>query len=359
MKLRMLLIGCVLLAPSLWGQEIQAGLYRPSAGALVMKYPPAVLDQRIPLEPTLHLYGRGFKAGRGVLEFTLLARGKRIHRGRVELDEPGEVFERSVKLTDPFPGADRLTWTVRLGKETWRGEARLRWSRFSGRLDYVDGRPRPSYIDLHPVTFVGGNFTVPVREDGSFAAQVPARVYAVANVNGAGYSVDAMERWAWDFDLTADREENFRVGRTELYGMKAFCLLAPTSTVFVVFRATALTRILQHAPERDARPKDDHTMGRIVEHLKLTPMAVAPELARENVKVRLDGVAIPVSDLSRVVETSGQGIDQTLYLLQFTPPQRPARGVRHEVLVEVESRDMLHGELVTDFGQGSAGLYLD
>ncbi|HNX96612.1 MAG TPA: hypothetical protein PKK12_02935 [Candidatus Aminicenantes bacterium] len=353
------LIGCVLLTPILYGQEVQAGLYRPPAGVLVMRYAPASLDQQIPLEPMLHLYGRGFKAGRGSLEFILRAGAEKLHRGRVALDEPGEVFERTVGLPAPFPRADRLSWTVCLGGETWQGEARLRWSRFSGRLDYVDGRPRPSYIDLHPVTFAGGNFKVPVREDGSFAAQVPARVYAVANVNGAGYSVDAMERWAWDFDLTADREENFRVGRTELYGMKAFCLLAPTSTVFVVFRATALTRILQHAPERDARPKDDHTMGRIVEHLKLTPMAVAPELARENVKVRLDGVAIPVSDLSRVVETSGQGIDQTLYLLQFTPPQRPARGVRHEVLVEVESRDMLHGELVTDFGQGSAGLYLD
>jgi len=168
-----------------------------------------------------------------------------------------------------------------------------------------------------------------------------------------------MERWAWDFDLTADRTETFKVGRTELYGMKAFCLLAPTSTVFVVFRASALTRILQHAPLQGARPKDDHTMGRIVEHLKLTPMAIAPELARENVKVWLDGVAYPVSDLSRVVETSGRGVHQTLYILQLIPPQRPARGVHHEVVVEVESRDVLNGELVTDFGQGSVGLYLD
>lgn len=359
MKFWMMLAGCAILSLPLCAQEIQAGLYRPSAEILVMKYAPAMLDQRIPLETTLHLYGRGFSAGKGTLEFAILAGDKELHRGKVDLDEPGEVFERAVKLRESFPSADRLAWTLRMGTETWSGKAFLRWSGFSGKLEYVDGRMRPSYIALHPVTFAGCEFVVPVLENGSFAAQVPSRVYAVANVNGAGYAVDAMERWAWNLDLTKDREEVFKVGRTELYGMRAFCILAPTSTVFVIFRPSALTRILQHAPRLTTKPKDDATMALIVEHLKENPMAIAPELSKEHVKVRLNGVAYPVSDLSRVVETSGQGINQILYILQFIPPQRPERGVRHEVVVEVESRDVLNGQLIKDFGQGSVGLYLE
>lgn len=346
---------------SLCAQEVEAGLYRPAASSLVMRYAPANVDETTPLAPLLHLYGRGFPAGRGTLEYAVLCGDQALHRGKVEIETQGRIFERSVELPQPFASADGVGYTVRImgSGEWWSGRAPLRWSKFSGRLEYVDGRMRPSYISLSPYTFKDCRFLIPVGEDGSFAAQVPARVYAVANVNGAGYAYDAMERWAWDFDLSRDRQETFAVGRSELYGMRAFCLLGPTSTVFVVFRASALTRILQHAPLRDARPKDEATMAAITEHLKENPLAVAPELARERVKVRLDGEEFPPSDLSRIVETSATGLNQALYILQFTPPRRPQRGVRHEIVVEVESRDVLHGELIRDFGQGSVGLYLE
>ena len=343
----------------LGAQEVLAGLYRPSAPVLVQKYAPAHLDERTPLWPVLHLYGRGFRAGKGSLEYRLLAGKRELKRDRLEVEAPGEVFERSLELKEAFPGADRVAWTLQMGGGSWKGVAPLSWSRFSGRLDYVDGRLRPSYVSLHPYTFGGCEFLVPVGEDGRFEAQVPARVYAVANVNGAGYAVDAMERWAWDFDLTKDREEVFRVGRTEIYGMHAFCLNAPTTTVFVTFRPTALTRFLQHVADPAAQPKDQATMAVTMEHLRLDPMAIAPDLKREAVKVWLDGAPQAVSDLSRVVETNCQGINQTLYILQFTPKTRPARGVRHEVKLEVQSRDVLQGKLVEDFGQGSVGLYLE
>ena len=346
------------LSLALSAQEVQAGLYRPPEPALVMVYPPAKMNERIPLKPVLHLYGRGFPKGKGSVAFRIMAGAKELHRGEGKVEVPGAAFELPMELDEACPGADRVEWKVDLGQDTWHGSAPLRWSRLSGKVEFVDGRLRPMYLDLHPFTF-SSVFTVPVKADGSFDAELPARSYAVINVNGAGYSIDAMERWAWDFDLSRDRSEVFKVGRTELYGIHTFCLLGGVKTVFVVFRASALTRILQHRADPGAAPKDAATMSLLKEHLKIDPMAIAPDIPKAKAHVWLDGVAYPVSDLSRVVETDQGGVNQTLYILQFLPDQRPSRGVRHEVKVEVESQDVLDGRLISDFGQGSAGLLLD
>ena len=48
---------------------------------------------------------------------------------------------------------------------------------------------------------------------------------------------------------------------------------------------------------------------------------------------------------------------QVQYLLQFYPDHYPIHGVWHEIKVEVQSREKLHGEEIGDFGQGSVGFY--
>lgn len=355
---RLALLSSIPLA--LAAQDIQADLYRPSESVMTLSYPPAQVDERTPLPPQLHLYGKNFRPGNGSLAYRILGGGKTLAHGTLEVKlDGGGVLEKVQDLETPCPGADQVEWTLSLGSESWKGKARLAWSHFSGRIDYVDGNPRPAYIQLLPCTFGGGTFTVPVKADGTFDAVVPARTYAVLNANSAGYAYDALERWGWDYDLTRDRQETFRIGRTELYGMHASRMIGGSGTVFVTFRPSSLTRALQHRSSPSAPPKDEATMGTVMAHLKVDPMALAPRLAKEATKVWLDGVPCETADLAPFVEREPHGFNQTLYLLQFHPPKGLARGVAHEVKVEVESQDVLDGKLCTDFGQGSCALRVD
>lgn len=359
MPIRNRVLAALCLPLALPAQEVQADLYRPSEPVLVQVYPPANLDERTPLKPILHLYGKDLRAGKGRLEWQVRAGKRTLLHGVKDFTIKGTVLEDSQELGDPCPSADRVTWSLVQDGQTRQGVAPLRWSTFSGRVDFADGRPRPVYILLNPVSFHGSPFTIPVHADGTFRAQVPARSYAVANVNSAGYAIDTLERWAWDFDLTTDRTEAFRVGRTELYGMKAFCLLGGSDTVFVTFRPSALTRLLQHRADPKAGPRDPATMAVLSAHMKLDPMSLAPNLSMAGVKIWLDGQPQTPADLARIRECGPDGGDQSLYVLQFRPRTPVTRGVHHEVKVEVESQDVLNGSLVTDFGQGSAGLLLD
>ena len=235
-----------------------------------------------------------------------------------------------------------------------KGQVPLRWSRFRGRLQYEDGRWRPSYILLYPNGFNSlPSIYIPVAEDGTFDVQVPSRVYAVMNVNGAGYSYDAMERWAWDYNLHGDREDLFTLGRTELYAMHAFDIQGPISTVFVAFRPTALSRVLAFDADGDGWVQGEERKA-MTAAMKDKPTVIGPELEANDVKVWLNGKEERIVQFNRIPEYDGE-FWQVQYLLQIFPTPRPARGVWHEIRVEVRSGEKLRGKEVVDFGQGSVG----
>lgn len=343
---------------ALCANDLQADLYRPAARSLDLNYPPAQVDEHTPLEPTLYIYGKDFRAGHGSFRYQILAGQRTLAQGTVPVDLKGQVLELAKTLDTPCPGADHVQWTLTAGDDHWQGSAPLTWSRFRGRIEFQDGRLRPSYINLHPKNF-GHTFTVPVQPDGTFEAEVPARSYAVANINSAGYALDTLERWAWDYDLTRDREDLFRMGRTELYGMHAYQMNGGGRTVFLTFRPSCLTRMLQHRSSPQAKPKDEATMKAVMEHMRLDPMTLAPRLTRKDVKVWIDGRPCEPTDLTQLVETSPGGFFQTLYMLQFFPPENLARGTAYEIKVEVESKDVLDGQMYSDFGQGSCSLRIE
>jgi hypothetical protein len=172
-------------------------------------------------------------------------------------------------------------------------------------------------------------------------------------VNGAGYKYDAMERWAWDYDLTRDRLDEFTIGRTEIYAMRAFDLNAPLPTIFVMFRPTALSRVVRFDADGDGRLSDAETKAMMVA-LRDSPTAIGPELAAADVRVWLNGNEEPIVRFDRIPEYDGD-FWQVQYVLQIFPKVRPPRGVWHEIKVEVRSKEQVRGRDVIDFGQGSVG----
>ncbi len=267
------------------------------------------------------------------------------------------AFELITRLSRKYPEATRVSYEL-AGAEgtTVRGRAALRWSRFRGQVKSLDGGWRSTYAELRPNGFASqALFHVPVGDDGRFDAQIPARVYSVINVNGAGYSRNAMERWAWDYDLTRDREEVFTVGRTELYGMHAFNIVGGPRTIFVAFRPTALSRVLQFDADGDGQvsKKEREALG---EALKQNPTAIGPELEAADVAVWMNGVPRKIAQFNRIPEWDG-GYWQVQYLLQFYPDEQVPFGVWHEIKIEVRSKEKLRGKEILDFGQGSVGFW--
>ena len=339
------------------GPSVEALLYNPPVDEISWTYPykPGMTTRRI--ETRLVIFGKGFDDGRHKLTYKIAAGEETLHQDTVDISVTDHWFEKRITLPRKYPQATRILYEVTSeDRRSLKGCVPLLWSRFQGRAKYLDGRWRSTYIELFPKGFnsVGG-FWVPVQDDGRFDALLPARVYPVVNVNGAGYSYDAMERWAWDYDLTRDREDFFTIGRTELYAIHAFDLKAPVNTIFVTFRPTALSRLLQFDEDGDRLTSGDERK-KMVAAMKHSPTVIGPELEAKDVTVWLNGREEKIVQFNKIPEYDGN-LWQVQYLLQIFPQRRPARGVWHEIKLEVRSTEMLQGKELTDFGQGSVGFY--
>ena len=336
---------------------LRAYLYNPSCSEMRLRYPQSGEIEIEGLYSSLAVEGYGFTDGDYDFEcsvagknggITCVTQAVKIRHGRFEM---GEQLEVSAK------DAEELQWELRPEvNDPYKGVAHFTWSRFRGHIDFFDRKWRTPFIILWPVTWgAPGSFRVPVDETGKFDALVPARVYAVMNVNSTGYTYDAMERWAWDYDLTRDREDHFTIGRTELYGMRAFDINGGPSTIFVLFRPTALSRILQFDSNGDGILSDSDR-ERQMQEMRNSPIAIGPELSSDDIQIWLNGKEEQVVQVNQIPEYDGD-IWQVQYVVQIHPEMKPERGVLHEIKVEVRSSEKLHGEKIIDFGQGSVGFY--
>jgi hypothetical protein len=341
---------------------LEAYLYNPGTNQIVLKYPYQRDSETFALKPTLVLRGDGLPDGDGRLHYALEAHGKTLLRGEVGVRIRHGRLGFEIELKRSFPTAQRVVWSIAgMATGSLHGSSALSWSRFHGRVRYRSGAWRSTYIELVPVHF-GRHDTimVPVAGDGTFDALVPARVYAVVNVNGAGYQYDAMERWAWNYDLRRDREDLFNIGSTEIYGARAFEVLGgPAGMFFVFFRPSSLGRIHRFDLDGDGILNDEENRAQW-SAMKDSPTAIGPELTADDVKVLLDGKPVKILRLDRIPEANGDGHWQVDYLLQcFIPTEAEAAkpGVwSREVKIQVESHEVLRGKEVTDFGEGSVDI---
>jgi len=335
---------------------VTAYLWNPPVDEIEQRYPYKADVETEVLKPVLVLVGNGFKDGGYVLRYAIERGSSCLEEGEMEAEVTHAWFETRVEPSAKYPQAERVRWSLHDDAErVAEGYTPLLWSRFRGQVKYIDGRWRSTHIDMRPVTWGGisTNFTLPVADDGSFDALVPARVYGVLNVNGTGYGYDAFERWAWDYDLTRDREDEFTLGRVELYGMRAFDTNGGPQTLFVIFRPTGLSRILRFDEDRDGFVKG-HEKEKLDAAMKESPTVIGTELTRDEVTIWYNGMEREIVQFDLIPEYCGSGW-QVQYLAQITLDERPARGMWNEIKVEVRSKERLHGEEVVDFGQGSVG----
>jgi len=356
----LVVVALPLLAVARATPTVEALLYNPTVDALVQKYPYNKPAETVSLKPKLSLVGSGFPNGGFTLDYRIEAAGKTVARGSIDGKVMFGLFEVGAELKEKYPQAEGVAWELAApGKESIKGYAPLSWSRFHGQVKYRDGLWNSTSINLVPTGWGAPSvMDVPVADDGTFDALVPSRVYMVVRVDGTGYQYNSMERWAWDFDLTRDRKEEFIIGRMELYGMRAFGIKGGGRKLLVLFRPTTLTRLLKFDANQDGVLSDSEKDA-LGPAMKLSPTAIGPELKAEQVKVWVDGKPLPVLQFNQIPEVSSDGAWQVLYLLQVIPESSVYTSIRHEVRLEVESQEELRGKRIVDFGEGSVGFDLN
>jgi hypothetical protein len=345
----------VVAAPPTRSPVIEAELYQPAAATAHDDVDPATgKPTTVTLNPALVLRGRGLPDG--VRSVSWRFDVSECRGGDAPIEVTAGRFE-TVVTPQRCTKAQSVLWQFDTGRGYVAGSTPLAFARFSGRVVYRDGKQRPAYIDLRSVEFgAPGEYRIPVADDGGFDARVPARVYSSVNVNSAYYAREAMERWAWDYDLTKDREDTFTIGRTELYSMHAWELTGGQPLVFVTFRPSSLSRAAAFDRNGDEH-LDQAERGLMTEAMRKSPTVIGPELVAGDIRAWIDGVPQPIARVDRIPEASASGIWQVEYLVQITPAGKPARGQRHEVRLEVESKETMRGQPVVDFGQGSVGFW--
>ena len=340
---------------------MEALLYNPPAAEVTLTYPYKHEPKSVKLLPTLVLDGKGLPEGNGTLTVRIEDRDKLLFEGGIKVSvASGGMLVQKLTFPDKYPDATRVSYVLTYANgAVIRGSVPLRWSRFRGEVRYKDGGWRSTFIFLHPELWLPG-FYVPVMKDGHFDALVPSRIYSMVNVSGTGYGYDSLERWAWDYDLTRDREDVFTIGRTELYSIQAFDVKGGPPTIFVIFRPTALSRVLRFGvlPNPNGNGViSNAAKERMEAAMKKSPTAIGPELRAKDVEVWLDGRQQKIVQFNKVPEYDGGNVWQVQYLLQFYPDRSPRPFVWHEIKLEVRSKETLHGKEIIDFGQGSVGFY--
>jgi hypothetical protein len=338
--------------------ELKAFLYNPSRSRAVLTYPYAKPPETLEYKTILFFEGKEIPDGTHKLSYTVRSGGRTLRQGDINITAKDNQFRAEAALDKPYPEADAVDWRIETGgSQPIVGQSPLRYSRFRGRVRYRDPQlHQAAYINLISTFWdQPGDIYVPVDEDGSFDAMVPARVYAIVNVNSLGYSYNTMERWAWDYDLTRSREDEFTIGRTEIYGMRAFNIPAGMlRTVVVLFRPSALTRILHFDADRDGLVQGEERK-KTAEAMKQSSTAIAPVLAAGDIKAWFNGESVPVVQVTHVPEYDGGGVWQSQYVVQLSLPAGVAVHPWNEVRIEVESTEELNGKKIVDWGQGSVG----
>ncbi len=338
---------------------MKAYLYNPKTDSAVYTYPYPRESQTFRFYPFLVMTATGAPDGAYQLYYVIESGEKTMFQDTLAVEIKKGLLAKEIQLDERHPAADRVRWELKgQNGPAMSGSAPLSWSRFQGTVTFLDPKIKSdAYIEMHTWGFGAcGKIFIPVDSKGRFDAMVPARVYRVMNINSTGYCFNAMERWAWDYDLTRDRKDEFTIGRTEIYSIRVFEIIGGPRTLFVSFRPTALSRVLRFDADGNGLVEGEERKA-LGEALTKSFTAIGPELTTENIKVWIDGKLHPVVHLSQIPEYNGNDMYQVQYIAQVYPSDGKLFGASHEIKLEVRSEEELNGQKIIDWGQGSAGYY--
>ncbi len=213
-------------------------------------------------------------------------------------------------------------------------------ARISGRVTDFENQPIPgASIELKDSRFetVAAATSGP---DGSYSLTAPKGEYmALAAVKD--YQTECLEYWAWNVPAKEDLVIDPRFDRLEVYALNAWRPQGGYPSYQIYFRPMSLTRTIKKIEEAGGM----EGLG------KLALIDIAPVLASGDIAVTIDGEAVEILKVNKVLESVGPGQDMIGYVIQTELPKRNKSIECRIITVTITDRET--GE------KGEACLFLD
>jgi hypothetical protein len=130
------------------------------------------------------------------------------------------------------------------------------------------------------------------------------------------YQTKFLEYWAWNVPAAGDLEINPRFDRLEVYAVNAWQPQGAYPSYQIYFRPMILTKVMSKVT----------AAGGMEKFSKLPRMNIAPDLGAADIAVSIDGQAVGVLKVNKVLESVGPGQDMIGYVVQAELPKRRAAG---------------------------------
>jgi len=176
--------------------------------------------------------------------------------------------------------------------------------------------------------------------DGRYSMTAPKGDY-MALLAIKDYQIRFLEYWAWSVPLDGDLEINPRFDRLEVYAMNAWRPQGGYPSYQIYFRPMSLTRARKIMTEAGGQ-----------EGLKkLSHIDIAPVLTAGDIAVTIDGEAVGILKVNKVLEAAGPTQDMIGYVVQTELPKGKTPGGHRVITVVITDRET--GE------KGEGCLFLD
>jgi len=176
--------------------------------------------------------------------------------------------------------------------------------------------------------------------DGSYSLTAPNGEY-MALLAVKDYRTKCLEYWAWNVPADGELEINPRFDRLEVYALNAWRPQGGYPSYQMYFRPMSLTRTMKRIEEAGSM----EGLG------KLALIDIAPVLAAGDIAITIDGEAVGILKINKVLEAVGPGQDMIGYVIQTELPKRnKSIGCR---IIKVTIKDPETGE------KGEGSLFLD
>lgn len=201
----------------------------------------------------------------------------------------------------------------------------LKHVKLSGRVEDFNGNPLEGAtvrLDNHRFTPV---VEVLTDENGCYEIEAEPGLYHDIFIC-KDYGVHNLEYWAWDIPLFEDRVINARIDGLEIYSLRAFRVkYYGIKQVMLYFRPMSLAKGKQF--------KEDKSL------LEGPIINIAPELHKEDIEVRIEGVPSTIYAVNKVLESAGENQHIYAYLVHVSHEPDLNYNQYHRIDLTLTDRD--------------------
>jgi len=150
-------------------------------------------------------------------------------------------------------------------------------------------------------------YQVRTNDKGEYRILAEKGVY-LALMAFKDYKTKYLEYWAWNVPAYEDSQINPHIGGIEVYAMNAFRPQGAYPSILIYFRPMSLKRY--------------HTMKGAKAVKKSEVIDISPNLSKDDIELKINGVPVDILELNRVKEYAGGVSSVIAYLVQSTMPRR-------------------------------------